>query len=185
MCTDYKMTNCIASKDPKPCAECAAGSDALRGTGRSQRDIVRALSQAIMGKQVLFVSMTPESGRAHWHLAIGWLQSNGFMDYPGCEVRPHADIIRMGAGRVLFSMGKSMSGPRLQGIQHIVEDHYVTECNAAAAAKKAEQEDDKNTIAKLLRKHQWTTVQSYGIQFHGGDTNKTTVRLNLLERTPE
>ena len=136
-------------------------SNELRGTGRSQRDIVRALSQAIMGKQVLFVSMTPESGRAHWHLAIGWLQSNGFMDYRGCEVRPHADIIRMGAGRVLFSMGKSMSGPRLQGIQHIVEDHYVTECNAAKAEKDRlaeEQAADKETIKRLMVKHGWSNV---------------------------
>lgn len=157
------------------------GVELNRGTGRSQRDIVRALSQAIMGKQVLFVSMTPESGCAHWNMALEWLRTNGFRDYLGCEVRPHEDIIRMGAGRVLFGMGKSISGPRLHDIQCIVEDHYVAECSA----KKAEQEADKNTIAKLMRKHQWTTVQTYGIQFHGGDTNKTTVRLNLLERTPE
>lgn len=156
----------------------------IRGTGRSQRDIVRALSQAIMGKQVLFVSMTPESGCSHWNMALEWLRTNGFMDYLGCEVRQHENIIRMGAGRMLFSMGHSMSGPRLHDIQCVVEDHYVTECNAAAV-KRAEKEADKNTIARLMRKHQWTTVQSYGIQFHGGDTNKTTVRLNLLERTPE
>lgn len=147
-------------------------SKEIRGTGRSQRDIVRALSQAIMGKQVLFVSMTPESGRAHWHLAIGWLQSNGFMDYLGCEVRPHANIIRMGAGRVLFSMGKSMSGPRLQGIQHIVEDHFVTECNAAKAEKdriKAEKVEDLAEVVRLLDKHGITHVtsprQQYGATY--------------------
>lgn len=160
-------------------------SKEIRGTGRSQRDIVRALSQAIMGKQVLFVSMTPESGRAHWDVACDWLGANGFIGHTTVSLVPHENRIRMGVGSVLFSMGQSMSGPRLHCIQLIVEDHFVTECNAVAAAKKAEQEDDKNTIAKLLRKHQWTTVQSYGIQFHGGDTNKTTVRLNLLERTPE
>lgn len=147
-------------------------SKEIRGTGRSQRDIVRALSQAIMGKQVLFVSMTPESGRAHWHLAIGWLQSNGFMDYRGCEVRPHADIIRMGAGRVLFSMGKSMSGPRLHGIQHIVEDHFVTECNAAKAEKdrvEAEKVEDLAEVVRLLDKHGITHVtsprQQYGATY--------------------
>lgn len=160
-------------------------SKEVRGTGRSQRNIVRALSLAIMGKQVLFVSANPASGCDHWKVAMDWLGANGFIGYTGCGVSTRDNYIRMGAGSVLFSMGKSMSGPRLQGIQHIVEDHFVTECNAAAAVKKAEQEDDKNTIAKLLRKHQWTTVQAYGIQFHGGDTNKTTVRLNLLERTPE
>lgn len=156
----------------------------VRGTGRSQRDIVRALSQALMGKQVLFVSMTPESGRAHWQVACDWLEANGFIGHKSVSLLPQENRIRMGVGSVLFNMGQSMSGPRLHCIQLIVEDHFVTECNAAAA-KKAEQEADKDTIAKLLRKHQWTTVQSYGIQFHGGDTNKTTVRLNLLERTPE
>lgn len=156
-------------------------SKEIRGTGRSQRDIVRALSQAIMGKQVLFVSMTTEAGRAHWQVAYDWLKANGFIGHKTVSLLPQENRIVMGVGSVLFSMGQSMSGPRLHGIQSIVEDHFVTECNAA----KAEQEADKDTIAKLLRKHQWTTVQSYGIQFHGGDTNKTTVRLNLLERTPE
>ena len=143
-------------------------SKEIRGTGRSQRDIVRALSQAIMGKQVLFVSMTPESGRAHWHLATEWLQANGWMDYLGCEVRPHENIIRMGAGRVLFSMGQSMSGPRLHCIQHIVEDHFVTECNAAAAAKK-ERIEDAATIKVLMLKHKWYAVKIPGT-FSAGST---------------
>lgn len=135
----------------------------IRGTGRSQRDIVRALSQAIMGKQVLFVSMTPGAGCAHWNMALEWLRTNGFRDYLGCEVRPHENIIRMGAGRVLFSMGKSISGPRLHGIQHIVEDHYVTECNAAKAEQdrlKAEREDDLAEVVRLLDMHGITHVTS-------------------------
>lgn len=160
-------------------------SNEIRGTGRSQRDIVRALSHAIMGEQVLFVSMTPESGRAHWDVACDWLEANGFMDYLGCEVRPHENIIRMGAGSVLFSMGEGMSGPRLHGIQYIVEDHYVTECNAATAAKKAEQEEDKNTIARLMHKHQWGTIEGYGVQFHGGNHHRAKLRLNLVKRTAE
>ena len=145
----------------------------IRGTGRSQRDIVRALSQAIMGKQVLFVSMTPESGCAHWNMALEWLRTNGFRDYLGCEVRPHENIIRMGAGRVLFSMGKSISGPRLHDIQCIVEDHYVTECSAAKAEKdriKAEKVEDLAEVVRLLDKHGITHVtsprQQYGATYY-------------------
>ena len=160
-------------------------SKEVRGTGRSQRDIVRALSLAIMGKRVLFVSANPEAGRAHWRVAYDWLDANGFIGYTGCEMRVHEHHIRMGAGSVTFSMGKSMSGPGLHCIQHIVEDHCVTECNAAAAAKKAEQEDDKNTIARLMHKHQWGTIEGYGVQFHGGDRHRAKVRLNLVKRKAE
>ena len=138
-------------------------SKEIRGTGRSQRDIVRALSQAIMGKRVLFVSMTPGSGLAHWHMALEWLQANGFIDYSGCTVRPHEHHIRMGAGSVLFSMGQSMSGPRLRCIQLIVEDHFVTECNAAKAERdriKAEKVEDLAEVVRLLDKHGITHVTS-------------------------
>lgn len=160
-------------------------SNELRGTGRSQRDIVRALSLAIMGKRVLFVSMTPESGRAHWQVACDWLEANGFIGYTGCGVDSRENYIRMGAGSVRFSMGQSMSGPRLYYIQHIVEDHCVTECNAAAASKRAEKEADKDTIARLMHKHQWQTVEGYGVQFHSGMVHKAKLRLNMTKRTAE
>lgn len=133
----------------------------IRGTGRSQRDIVRALSQALMGKRVLFVSMTPESGRAHWDVACDWLEANGFIGHTTVSLVPHENRIRMGAGSVLFSMGQSMSGPRLHCIQLIVEDHFVTECNAAKAEKDRlaeEQDDDKETIKRLMVKHGWSNV---------------------------
>lgn len=163
-------------------------SKEIRATGRSERDIVRALSQALMGKQVLFVSMTPESGRAHWHVATDWLQANGFIGHKGVQVMSHTHLIVMGVGSVLFSMGQSMSGPRLHGIQFIVEDHFVTECKAAKAEKdriKAEQDEDKNTIAKLMRKHKWCEVHGYGITFNTTCNHRTKVRLNLQKRTAE
>lgn len=120
-----------------------------------------------MGKQVLFVSMTPESGCAHWNMALEWLRTNGFRDYLGCEVRPHENIVRMGAGRVLFSMGKSISGPRLHDIQCIVEDHFVLECEAEAI-KKARR-DDAATIKALMLKHKWYAVKIPGT-FSSGTT---------------
>lgn len=138
-------------------------SNELRGTGRSQRDIVRALSQALMGKRVLFVSMTPESGRAHWDVACDWLEANGFIGHTTVSLVPHENRIRMGAGSVLFSMGQSMSGPRLHCIQLIVEDHFVTECNAAKAEQDRlaeEQADDKETIKRLMVKHGWRNVRN-------------------------
>lgn len=138
-------------------------SKEIRGTGRSQRDIVRALSQAIMGKQVLFVSMTPESGCSHWNMALEWLQANGFIGHTTVSLVPHENRIRMGVGSVLFSMGKSISGPRLHDIQCIVEDHYVTECNAAKAEKdriKAEKVEDLAEVVRLLDKHGITHVTS-------------------------
>lgn len=137
-------------------------SNELRDTGRSQRDIVRALSQAIMGKRVLFVSMTPESGRAHWQVACDWLEANGFIGHSTVSLVQHENRIRMGAGSVLFSMGQSMSGLRLYGIQHIVEDHFVTECNAAKAEKDRLAEErgaDMHTITKLMYKHEWGVVE--------------------------
>ena len=163
-------------------------SNEIRGTGRSQRDIVRALSQALMGKTVLFVSMTPESGRAHWRVACDWLEANGFIGHKSVGLLTHENRIRMGVGSVLFSMGQSMSGPRLHGIQHIVEDHYVTECNAAKAEQdriKEEQEADKYTIAKLMRKHKWCEVHGYGITFPTTCSHRTKIRLNLQKRTTE
>lgn len=163
-------------------------SNQERGTGRSQRDIVRALSQAMMGKRVLFVSMTPESGRAHWQVACDWLEANGFVGYSGCSLLPLENTIRLGVGHVLFSMGQSLSGPQLHCIQHIVEDHFVTECKDAKAEKDrivTEIDEDKNTIAKLMRKHQWLCVEGYGPQFHGGNAHKCKVRLNLNQRAPE
>ena len=138
-------------------------SNQERGTGRSQRDIVRALSLAIMGKRVLFVSMTPESGRAHWEVACDWLEANGFIGYTGCAVRASENHIRLGVGSVLFSMGQSMSGERLHCIQHIVEDHFVTECNAAKAEKdrlKEEKTADLAEVVRLLDKHGITHVTS-------------------------
>ena len=147
-------------------------SKEIRGTGRSQRDIVRALSQALMGKQVLFVSMTPESGRAHWQVACDWLGANGFIGHKTVSLLPQENHIVMGVGSVLFSMGQSMSGPRLHGIQSIVEDHYVTECNAAKAEKdrvKAEKVEDLAEVVRLLDKHGITHVtsprQQYGATY--------------------
>lgn len=144
----------------------------IRGTGRSQRDIVRALSQAIMGKQVLFVSMTPESGCAHWNMACDWLEANGFIGHNTVSFLPQENLIGMGAGSVRFSMGQSMSGPRLYGIQHIVEDHFVTECNAAKAEKdrvEAEKVEDLAEVVRLLDKHGITHVtsprQQYGATY--------------------
>lgn len=138
-------------------------SKEIRGTGRSQRDIVRALSQALMGKQVLFVSMTPESGRAHWQVACDWLEANGFIGHKSVSLLPQENRIRMGVGSVLFNMGQSMSGPRLHDIQCIVEDHYVTECNAAKAERdriKAEKVEDLAEVVRLLDKHGITHVTS-------------------------
>lgn len=138
-------------------------SKEIRGTGRSERDIVRALSQALMGKRVLFVSATPESGRAHWHVATEWLQANGFIGHKGVQVVSHTNLIIMGVGSVLFSMGESMSGPRLHGIQYIVEDHFVTECSAAKAERdriKAEKVEDLAEVVRLLDKHGITHVTS-------------------------
>lgn len=163
-------------------------SNELRGTGRSQRGIVRALSLAIMGQRVLFVSANPESGRAHWRVACDWLGANGFLGYTGCEVGVYENRIRMGVGSVTFSMGKSMSGPGLHCIQHIVEDHFVTECNAAKAEQdriSAEMEEDKNTIATLMLKHKWFEVHGYGVTLITPHNHRTKVRLNLQQRTSE
>lgn len=159
----------------------------VRGTGRSQRDIVRALSLAIMGKRVLFVSASPEAGRAHWRVAYDWLAANGFIGYTGCEVAVHENRIRMGAGSVTFSMGQSMSGPRLHCIQHIVEDHFVTECNAAKAEQdrlKEERDADKTAIAKLMVKHGWLIVEGYGLPKPSNHSGYK-CRLNLQHRTAE
>ena len=132
----------------------------LRGTGRSQRDVVRALSQAIMGKHVLFVSMTPEAGKEHFALALGWLEANGFFGDDGCEVEAEGNYIRMGVGSVLFSMGKSISGPSLHKIQHIIEDHFVTECTAERERVLAERVKDLDTVERLLNKHGYTSVRN-------------------------
>lgn len=169
MCKDYSMTDCVKSGDPQPCVDCKE----IRDTGRSQRDIVRALSQALMGKSVLFVSMTPESGRAHWQVAWDWLKANGFIGHSTVCMLPHENRIRMGVGSVLFSMGQSMSGPRLHCIQHIVEDHSVTECNAAKAEQdrtEAEKVADLAEVVRLLDKHGITHVtsprQQYGATYY-------------------
>lgn len=134
-------------------------SNSERGTGRTQRCIVRALSAGLRGETVVFVSADRAAGKEHRAYAIKWLTDNGFIGHHNVDVSPSRTIL-LGSGRVTFSMGESMSGPGLHCTTMIVEDHYVTECSARAAAAKAEKTADLEAVRQLLMKHGITHVTS-------------------------
>lgn len=126
-------------------------SDSERGTGRSQRAVVRALMGAVLGKKVLHVTATQQHGKDLYQYACKFIEDNGLNEHGRVKFMGH--VIHTGCGSVYFNMGGSMNTAGL-GISLIVEDHYVTENNARAAKRKA----DIAMIASLMREHNWHSV---------------------------
>lgn len=125
--------------------------DSQRRTGRSQRAVVRALMGAVMGKKVLHVTNSHQHGKDLYQYACKFIEDNGLNEHKQVQFMGH--VIHIGCGSVYFHMGGSMNTAGLR-IGLIVEDHYVTECSARAAKRKA----DITSIAALMREHNWHSV---------------------------
>ena len=137
-------------------------SNSERGTGRTQRGIILAVSQMLMGRNGIHLSATPHATRSACEYARSWLKSNGFLDQTTIPVATGSEVIRFGTATLAFlPMHASLRGMRAD---QIVKDHFVLECEEEAAAKKVRM-DDAATIKSLMLKHKWHTVK-LPVQLH-------------------
>lgn len=130
-------------------------NDSERGTGRTQRGVVQAVCAMIMGKNVVHVSGTPQAARDACEYAKNWLKVNGFLDQTAITVATEREVIRFGTATLTF-LPMSAS---LRGMSHdIIKDHFVLEYAAEKARQRA-RIADMRTIARLMHKHEWGTVE--------------------------
>lgn len=135
-----------------------SNSDKDRGTGRTQCGVVQAVCAMLMGKTVRYISATPGGAKDAMSYAKDWLHINGWCEQSRVVLTADNDamVILFGTGKLEFKhAGIAYNGG---GLYTYVKDHFVLECEAEAASKKA-RTDAKTQIAKLMDEFGWECVQ--------------------------
>lgn len=136
-----------------------SNQDKDRGTGRTQRGVVQAVSAMLMGKNVVHVSGSSDAAMSALAYARIWLHDNGWCDQSRVDltVNNATMVIRFGSGKLQFH---SMHGALPRGLPTLTvfKDHYVLECEAVVEDKKARTEA-KEQITKLMDQFGWECVQ--------------------------
>lgn len=143
--------------------------DKNRGTGRTERIVVRAVCAMLMGKTVVHVSASPGSTDHALAYARDWLRTNGWSSQHAVRlaIDTRQQIIRFGTGVLRFT---SIDNPgAVRGYPRstiVLDDHAVAELRVAAEKKQA-RVYAKAQVIKLMDEFGWECVQS-GRQFTDG-----------------
>lgn len=156
----------------QPHASSAPTTDPLRGTGRTERRVRRALLAVLLGKRVIFVSKDGDSARSAYQMAVHMLREQQDIGVTGgvtyqTSPRLVATITTYRMGVMLgqlqfvsmdFDVAKFNRGLEGALLFYVVNDHTVEEELADRAAK-LERTAAKEQVKMLMDKYGWECVQ--------------------------
>lgn len=156
----------------QPHASSAPTTDTLRGTGRTERRVRRALLAVLLGKRVIFVSKTDGEAHAAYQMAVNMLHeqrdigvTGGVVYQTNRSLSPTITTYRMGVmlGQLQFvplgfDVVKFNRGLTDELRFYVVNDHVVEDELADRAAKR-ERIAAKEQVKMLMDKYGWECVQ--------------------------
>lgn len=156
----------------QPHASSAPTTDTLRGTGRTERRVRRALLAVLLGKRVLFVAKNGDTARTAYQMAVHMLEeqrsigvSGGIVYQTSPKVVATITTYRMGVmlGQLQFvsmacDVAKFNRGLTDELRFYVVNDHVVEDERANRAAK-LERIAAKEQVKMLMDKYGWECVQ--------------------------
>lgn len=156
------------------CTECARRANAgpnydpKRQTGRTERQLILALSAMMMGRSVVYISANSAQAHSNCRRAVEWLRTNGFYDQEQVPIEATGHSITMMVGSIKFVGCPELTGcspyPKRPGWT-VITDHHVEELLAEREAKRLRLQQflaDQRTIFDLMRKHKINVVRVSG-----------------------